>query len=250
MRGGQSAARPRAGAAAQHMYNSLASVFAGADTEATNQAPGYFTGRAPSSPSVALLHNGELSRCAALARPRVHMLPESKATRSTRRASARRTCERSRDLSCTIPIARPRRCAAVARPRPRARRSHQPATWAELDAVLSDIARTSQADGGAKLRILVEPDELADVHPPPRRDPGEAPAGEGPHVDRRERRQRSRRRAHRVRSARQRRPELRAGEGHPLARLATSSAPRPGNVRANTRLRRGPQAERAARTTR
>ncbi len=35
--------------------------------------------------------------------------------------------------------------------------SHQPATWAELDAVLSDLARTSQADAGAKLRILVEP---------------------------------------------------------------------------------------------
>jgi len=35
--------------------------------------------------------------------------------------------------------------------------SHQPATWAELDAVLADIAKTSQADGGAKLRILVEP---------------------------------------------------------------------------------------------
>jgi molybdopterin-containing oxidoreductase family iron-sulfur binding subunit len=35
--------------------------------------------------------------------------------------------------------------------------SHQPATWAELDAVLADIARTSLADTGAKLRILVEP---------------------------------------------------------------------------------------------
>lgn len=35
--------------------------------------------------------------------------------------------------------------------------SHQPATWSELDAVLSDIARSAQADAGAKLRILVEP---------------------------------------------------------------------------------------------
>jgi molybdopterin-containing oxidoreductase family iron-sulfur binding subunit len=35
--------------------------------------------------------------------------------------------------------------------------SHQPATWAELDAFLSDVARSSQADAGAKLRILVEP---------------------------------------------------------------------------------------------
>ncbi|CAN5891697.1 TAT-variant-translocated molybdopterin oxidoreductase [soil metagenome] len=35
--------------------------------------------------------------------------------------------------------------------------SHQKATWGELDAVLSDMARSAQADGGAKLRILVEP---------------------------------------------------------------------------------------------
>jgi molybdopterin-containing oxidoreductase family iron-sulfur binding subunit len=35
--------------------------------------------------------------------------------------------------------------------------SHQPATWGEFDAVLSDIARAAQADGGAKLRLLVEP---------------------------------------------------------------------------------------------
>lgn len=35
--------------------------------------------------------------------------------------------------------------------------SHQPATWAELDAFLSDVAHSAQADGGAKLRVLVEP---------------------------------------------------------------------------------------------
>ncbi|HSO38382.1 MAG TPA: 4Fe-4S dicluster domain-containing protein [Labilithrix sp.] len=35
--------------------------------------------------------------------------------------------------------------------------SHQKASWGELDAVLSDMARSAQADGGAKLRILVEP---------------------------------------------------------------------------------------------
>jgi molybdopterin-containing oxidoreductase family iron-sulfur binding subunit len=35
--------------------------------------------------------------------------------------------------------------------------SHQPASWAELDAALGDIARAAQADSGAKLRILVEP---------------------------------------------------------------------------------------------
>jgi molybdopterin-containing oxidoreductase family iron-sulfur binding subunit len=35
--------------------------------------------------------------------------------------------------------------------------SHQPASWSELDAVLGDIARSATADGGATLRILVEP---------------------------------------------------------------------------------------------
>jgi molybdopterin-containing oxidoreductase family iron-sulfur binding subunit len=35
--------------------------------------------------------------------------------------------------------------------------SHQPATWGELDSTIADIARSAQADGGAKLRILVEP---------------------------------------------------------------------------------------------
>jgi len=35
--------------------------------------------------------------------------------------------------------------------------SPPPATWAEIDAILGDIARAAQADGGAKLRLLVEP---------------------------------------------------------------------------------------------
>lgn len=35
--------------------------------------------------------------------------------------------------------------------------AHQPATWAEVDAALTDIARTAGADGGAKVRVLVEP---------------------------------------------------------------------------------------------
>ena len=85
-------------------------------------------------------------------------------------------------------------------------------------------------------------DQLADVHPSPRRAPGEAPAGEGPHVGVRERRERARRRAasRSVRSStsppttRRRRSSSRS--------TATSSAPRPGNVRATTRVRRGSQA--------
>ena len=36
------------------------SVFAGQDTEATDRARGYFTGYAPSSPSIALLRDGKL----------------------------------------------------------------------------------------------------------------------------------------------------------------------------------------------
>ena len=38
----------------------VATVFAGADIEATDRARGYFTGHAPSSPSVGLLRDGEL----------------------------------------------------------------------------------------------------------------------------------------------------------------------------------------------
>jgi MoCo/4Fe-4S cofactor protein with predicted Tat translocation signal len=35
--------------------------------------------------------------------------------------------------------------------------SHTPATWPEFDAMLADIARSAQANGGAKLRLLVTP---------------------------------------------------------------------------------------------
>ncbi|MEA2748228.1 MAG: hypothetical protein QOI41_2371, partial [Myxococcales bacterium] len=35
--------------------------------------------------------------------------------------------------------------------------THNDATWGELDSVLADIARSAAADGGAKIRILVEP---------------------------------------------------------------------------------------------
>jgi putative YphP/YqiW family bacilliredoxin len=38
----------------------VATVFAGADVEATDRARSYFTGRAPSSPSIALLRGGTL----------------------------------------------------------------------------------------------------------------------------------------------------------------------------------------------
>jgi len=38
----------------------VATVFAGADIEATDRARSYFTGRAPSSPSIALLKDGEV----------------------------------------------------------------------------------------------------------------------------------------------------------------------------------------------
>jgi putative YphP/YqiW family bacilliredoxin len=38
----------------------IATVFAGADIEATEKARGYFTGYAPSSPSIALLKDGQL----------------------------------------------------------------------------------------------------------------------------------------------------------------------------------------------
>jgi putative YphP/YqiW family bacilliredoxin len=38
----------------------VTSVFAGADTEATQRARGYFTGYPPSSPAIALLKDGKL----------------------------------------------------------------------------------------------------------------------------------------------------------------------------------------------
>lgn len=49
----------------------LGTVFAGADVEATARARGYFTGKAPSSPSVAILRDGALVYM--LERPHIEM---------------------------------------------------------------------------------------------------------------------------------------------------------------------------------
>ncbi len=55
-------ARPGIAMALQHPNrpDTLATVFAGADVDATNRAREYFTGFAPSSPSIALLRDGKL----------------------------------------------------------------------------------------------------------------------------------------------------------------------------------------------
>lgn len=55
-------ARPGVAMALRHDVkpDHLATVFAGADVEATDRARGYFTGYPPSSPSVALLRDGQL----------------------------------------------------------------------------------------------------------------------------------------------------------------------------------------------
>ena len=55
-------ARPGVALALRHRTrpDRVATVFAGADNEATARARSYFTGRAPSSPAIALLKNGEL----------------------------------------------------------------------------------------------------------------------------------------------------------------------------------------------
>ena len=55
-------ARPGVALALQHSVkpDQVTTVFAGADTEATDRARGYFTGYPPSSPSIALLKDGKL----------------------------------------------------------------------------------------------------------------------------------------------------------------------------------------------
>ena len=55
-------ARPGIAQALQHTVrpDKVATVFAGADIEATEKARGYFTGYEPSSPSIALLKDGKL----------------------------------------------------------------------------------------------------------------------------------------------------------------------------------------------
>ena len=55
-------ARPGVAQALEHQPrpDTLATVFAGQDADATAQARSYFTGYAPSSPSIALLRDGKL----------------------------------------------------------------------------------------------------------------------------------------------------------------------------------------------
>jgi putative YphP/YqiW family bacilliredoxin len=55
-------ARPGVALALSHPVRpeNAITVFAGADVEATERARGYFTGYAPSSPSVALMRDGEI----------------------------------------------------------------------------------------------------------------------------------------------------------------------------------------------
>lgn len=55
-------ARPGVALALRHATRPerIATVFAGADESATARARGYFTGRRPSSPSIALLRDGQL----------------------------------------------------------------------------------------------------------------------------------------------------------------------------------------------
>ena len=55
-------ARPGVAQALQHsvLPDKVATVFAGADIEATERARNYFTGYPPSSPSIALLKDGKL----------------------------------------------------------------------------------------------------------------------------------------------------------------------------------------------
>ena len=55
-------ARPGVALALQHAVkpDQVATVFAGADVEATEQARSYFTGYPPSSPSIGLLKDGKL----------------------------------------------------------------------------------------------------------------------------------------------------------------------------------------------
>ena len=48
------------GASPRRQTDVVATVFAGADIEATEKARGYFTGYPPSSPAVALLQDGKI----------------------------------------------------------------------------------------------------------------------------------------------------------------------------------------------
>jgi putative YphP/YqiW family bacilliredoxin len=59
---GARSARPAVALALQHAVrpDRLTTVFAGQDVAATERARGYFTGYAPSSPSIALLKDGQI----------------------------------------------------------------------------------------------------------------------------------------------------------------------------------------------
>jgi putative YphP/YqiW family bacilliredoxin len=70
--------------------DALASVFAGFDVQATDRARDYFTGYAPSSPSIAILRNGEL----------VYMLERS-AIESRDAFSIAQTLQAAFDKYCT-----------------------------------------------------------------------------------------------------------------------------------------------------
>ena len=61
MRCGTHAARGAHGAAEFGRPDQAYSVFAGQETEATDRARSYFTGYPPSSPSIGILRDGQLS---------------------------------------------------------------------------------------------------------------------------------------------------------------------------------------------
>jgi putative YphP/YqiW family bacilliredoxin len=69
----------------------VVSVFAGFDGEATDRARSYFTGYAPSSPSIALFRDGSSRTCSNEARSRiVTRSPSRTSSRARSRNSARR----------------------------------------------------------------------------------------------------------------------------------------------------------------
>src|SRR5215467_1873734 len=87
-------ARPGLALALRHgsRPDAMASVFAGFDVEATERARRYFAGYPPSSPSIALLRNGEI----------VYMLQRSDIESRDALAIAR-TLTRAFDLHCAAP---------------------------------------------------------------------------------------------------------------------------------------------------
>jgi putative YphP/YqiW family bacilliredoxin len=88
-------ARPGIAMALQHSVrpDRVATVFAGADVEATDRARSYFTGHRPSSPSVALLRDGKL----------VYMLERSQIENQNAEQIAQ-TLAAAFDRECTTPV--------------------------------------------------------------------------------------------------------------------------------------------------